>query len=343
MSRVRDSVVVNGIVGQCGVRKVFLGFAPASALHQLSFSDVLDEESGKGYQRRFNERHSLDFRRYIQEPTASTIPLTFNLRPDAKDAWKLRQRKDGSATLIINHSKAQVLSQVDCQHRLGYLADLDVSLAFMTFIGLSVREEMQVFNVINGKAKGLSSSLLDYHETKLVADLGRERPELFIALRLNDDAHSPWYKKLDLGGEKTVGMKRRASLRMMQKAVKRFLKETNLLNTSDAEDAADIVLNFWVAIALVLEEEWNNPRKYMITKGIGIYSLMSIASELYIEAQRDGVKCTSTYFTGKLSDFVTALDWSNRGPLKGYGGQSGVQEAISLIRSLRERPNIKVV
>jgi hypothetical protein len=31
----------------------------------------------------------------------------------------------------------------------------------MCFLGLTEREEMEVFNVINSKAKGLSTSLLD--------------------------------------------------------------------------------------------------------------------------------------------------------------------------------------
>ena len=51
------------------------------------------------------------------------------------------------------------MAQVDCQHRLGHLSDLPIMLPFMCFIGLTEREEMEVFNVINSKAKGLSTSL----------------------------------------------------------------------------------------------------------------------------------------------------------------------------------------
>ena len=77
------------------------------------------------------------------------------------------------------------MAQVDCQHRLGNLCDLSIPLPFMCFIGLSEREEMEVFSVINSKAKGLSTSLLDYHEAQLAESLAQERPELFIALQLN--------------------------------------------------------------------------------------------------------------------------------------------------------------
>ena len=58
------------------------------------FADVLDEASGRGYQRRLNSRHSLDFRRYVQEPGSTTIPLTFNLRGNDGDDWRIVE-KDG--------------------------------------------------------------------------------------------------------------------------------------------------------------------------------------------------------------------------------------------------------
>jgi len=104
--------------------EVLLGFAPASLLHHLSFADVLNEDSGRGYQRRINPQHSVDFRRYIQQSGSSTIPLTFNLRPAPSGAWHIRKESghDYVATLEIS-SDQKVLAQVDCQHRLGHMAD----------------------------------------------------------------------------------------------------------------------------------------------------------------------------------------------------------------------------
>ena len=46
------------IQGWSGHREVLLGFAPACVLARLSFADVLDEDAGIGYQRRFHEQHS---------------------------------------------------------------------------------------------------------------------------------------------------------------------------------------------------------------------------------------------------------------------------------------------
>ena len=46
----------------------------------MSFADILDEEAQSGYQRPCDRRHAQEFRSYIEQPGATTIPLTFNLR-----------------------------------------------------------------------------------------------------------------------------------------------------------------------------------------------------------------------------------------------------------------------
>ena len=318
-----------------------LGFAPARILYALSFADVLVEESGRGYQRRFNAKHSLDFRRYIQGEGSTTIPLTFNLRPNSSHIWSLAESVSGTSTLTIQEGPEKALVQVDCQHRLGYLSDADVSLPFMTFLGLDEREEMEIFSVINSKARGLSNSLLDYHEASLAGDLAREKAELYIALQLNTNPDSPWMKQLDLGGTATSGMMRRASLRTMQKAVKKFLNQTQILKTEPTETAAEVVIAFWSAVSLVVQDAWNAPRAYLITKGVGVYALMIIAADLYAEAGKHA--CDKRFFTTKLSEFLGDIDWSRQGPFQGFGGEGGVLKVVSSIRQTRGSSSLSLV
>lgn len=325
-----------GQIGRCGDREVFLGFANAFELSQISFPDILDEVTGMGYQRRFHREHSLEFKRYIQQPGATTIPLTFNLRPD-RTGWKLKRNSNG-ATLVVNIGTDPVMAQVDCQHRLGYLRESQIPFAFMAYIGLSIEEEIEIFRVINGKAKGLSGSLLDFTEARLVEqDLKTARPELFLALVLHEDQRSPWYQRLDLGGNRTTGPLRVASLRTMQKAARRFLREAGLSNKDVDDSTATLVIDFWRAITVVLSTQWNQPRQHMLGKGIGVYCLMSLAGELYREAITKRVGCDVDYFISALSDFVHGIDWSSNGPLKGYGGASGADAALALLRQIRTK------
>lgn len=324
---------VNGIIGACAQRRVFLGFAPARLLTSASFADVLDEDSGRGYQRRPNPQHSIDFRRYIQREGSATIPLTFNARPSAGRRWKVTESRRG-AKLQLQLDDGPVLARVDCQHRLGHLHDLDVSLPFMCFLGLLEREEMEIFNVINSKAKGLSTSMLDFHAATLATDLGAERPELLVALHLHNEPTSPWYQQLDLGGHSTSGLRRRASLRTMQKAAKRFLHQTELLHHAPPERAAAIALAFWAAVAQVLPSAWASPRKHLLTKGVGVYALMMLASDLVRESS-DPASCDRNYFVTKLADVLPQIDWRTGGLLRGLGGEAGVSEAVARFRSIR--------
>jgi DNA sulfur modification protein DndB len=329
-------------LGRSAGRTVLLGFASAKILHSMSFADVLNEDTGRGYQRRFNVQHSLDFRRYIQRDGAATIPLTFNLRPRVDGAWRIIEIGNRLVRLELATDTGKVLAQVDCQHRLGYLGDLDVELPFMCFVGLTEREEMEVFSVINSKARGLSTSLLDFHDAQLSADLAADRPELFVALYLKNEPTSPWHHQLDLGGTSTSGMTRRASLRTLQKAVKRFLSRTRLSRTHSMEAVARIVLDFWAAVILTMPEPWAHPRKHFLTKGIGVYALMDLAADLCAEAP-PGIACDKRYFAAALTDFADAFDWTTEGPLKGLGGESGVKTAITLIRAARSKTRFKVV
>ncbi len=321
---------------------MLLGFARADLLYRLSFPDILDEERGQGYQRPFNERHSQDFRKYIKAPDSSTIPLTLNLRPGS-DHWRLVEIEPHQVRLEISPDAEKIMAQVDCQHRLGHLGDLPIMLPFMCFIGLSEREEMEVFNVINSKAKGLSTSLLDYHEAQLAEALADERPELYIALQLNSTDGSPWHRRLNLGGKPTAGLKRIVSLRMMQQAIRDFLRATKILSEHSPDVTVLVLLDFWKAVAAVLPKEWADARHNMLTKGVGVYALMRIAADVYGECRDTDRACDKRAFATALTDFANTIDWSTSGPLKGFGGQAGVKAAVEFIRDARKRARYKVV
>lgn len=328
--------------GKSAGRTVLLGFAPAGLLCRLSFPDVLDEATGEGYQRPFNERHSLDFRKYIQTPDSATIPLTLNLRPGHDEAWTL-EREGNRLTLVIAEGAAKIMAQVDCQHRLGHMGDLDIPLPFMCFLGLSRAEETEIFSIINGKAKGLSPSLLDFHAAQLAEDLAGDRPELFVALHLNNGPDSPWYRRLNIGGRPTLGLKRIASLRLMQQAIAEFFKASSVLDRLGPAEAATLVCDFWTAVATVLPKPWADPRKHLLTKGVGVYALMTVAADIVQETHGSGRVCDKRTFAAALQDFATDLDWSTTGPLKGFGGQSGVKAAVEFLRDARARTRLKVV
>lgn len=331
-------VKLDGLIGNCGNREVFLGFASAALLSRLSFSDVLDEATGAGYQRRFCKDHSLAFKRYIQLPGSTTIPLTFNLREVHAPHWSLERSKRGQgAVLRLDVNAPPILAQVDCQHRLGYLRESPINFAFMVFLNLTVEDEMRIFRDINGKAKGLNNSLLDFTEAKLAHDdLAVAHPDIALALRLHEDPDSPWYKLLDLGGNRTNGTKRVASLRTMQKAIRRFRRESQA-EIADLDVLGIQLVAFWKAIARVYPYQWMQPRRHLLRKGIGVYALMSMAGVLVREAKGSGRHVDSDFFVEKLTDFSDQVDWSNTGTMQGFGGVQGADQAFELLKMVRNQ------
>ena len=129
----------------------------------------------------------------------------------------------------------------------------------------------------------------------------------------------------------------------MQKGSKRFLKESNILAIQTVHFAASVVVVFWKAVALVAERQWEDPRRHLLTKGIGVYSLMSLAADLYRESDLTQVEPTLAFFVDTLTGFIDEFDWTTNGPLRGFGGMTGVDEVVAMLRQLRSRKSLKVV
>lgn len=324
-----DCIEFFGILGRCGALETFLGFSAADELCEVSSPDVLDEDRGTGYQRPHSAAHSRRFREYIEQPNASTIPLTLNARADHAEHWAVTRHRAGTATLRVERGYKS-LAQVDCQHRLGDLASNPIPLAFMAFLGLDLRTEMALFNVINAKAKGLSSSLTDYHESTLLADLAGEAPHLFIARRLNEDGESPWFRLIRYGGENSSGLKRRTSLRMMQQSVRKFLARASGHAPEDVEDRYRLVRDYWIAVRRVFPREWDDHRHHLITKGVGLYSLMYLLADL-VKVRGMGT-ASSADFAVALEPLKRTIDWDSGGPFSHAGGQKGALEVYEQLR-----------
>ncbi len=326
-----SSISINGLIGKCGHLEVFLGFAPAKILFECSFADVLNEDTGMGYQRPINSIHSRSFSQYISQKGTSTIPLTFNLRPDLTKYWSLKKLKNGSATLTIE-SGTPCLAQVDCQHRLGNMADSEIPFAFMTYIGLDMRSEMALFNIINSKAKGLSSSLTDYHQTRLIDDLAKEAPHLLIAKRLNEEQGSPWYKMVRYGGESSSGLMRRTSFRMLQGTIRKALKRIQDAGINDLEIQYRIIVEYWNAIRRVFPEDWRNHRHTLLTKGVGLYALMELLGDL-VSIIKPG-QLSEEWFAQKLKLLLPSISWSSRGMFSNVGGKKGAHEVYHTLKEI---------
>lgn len=329
------------LVGRCGQLPVILGSAAAKDLCAVSFADVFDEDRQTGYQRPCDRRHAQEFRTYIETPGATTIPLTFNLRGSPGPLWRLEPAGTEAGSRVELQlrlptlGEERVVARVDCQHRLEMMAESEIPLGFQCFLGLNPQEEMWVFSVINSKAKGLNPSLIDYHQSVLL-DVAREAADLYIAKRLHYDHQSIWHGNLKLGGTATQGSTRRLTLRGMRHAVALFLRHA-LIDDLPVEQQYELVAALWSAIVHTWPGAWNEPRKHLLTKGIGVQGLSLLAADLVKLAMREGEELTQATFErhlGQLRDF----DWSNTGPFRGLGGRGGAREVHQQLARLLLAP-----
>jgi len=334
---VSDSLEFQVLLGTCGQLPVVVGFGSAHDLRSVSFADILDEGQETGYQRPCDRDHARAFRAYITSPGATTIPLTFNLRGGT--GWGLSPEPTGGALrrLRVTLPRAngrRVMVQVDGQHRLGDMADIHVPLAFQCFLGLSARDEMGIFSTINSKARGLSSSLLDFHATKLAPRLEDVQLELYIAKTLNDDPASAWKGKVKLGGAPTQGTHRRVSLRGLQTATRELLRRSPLGTMSELSPLAkyEVVREYWSAVAETWPTAWARDREHLLVKGVGVNALALLGGELVTAALSQNEKLRRETFARYLS-VIAGVDWTNDGPFKGFGGRHGADEVHRVLAS----------
>src|SRR5579862_9654018 len=114
--------------GRAGSYPVLIGSAPLSLLHSVSFVDQFDMDLEDGVQRPLNKPHAKSFRQYIerveQGGKATAPPLIFSLREEPKIQ---------NGTLVLPEKK-KAMARVDCQHRMEFTGDLNVSLPFVIYV-----------------------------------------------------------------------------------------------------------------------------------------------------------------------------------------------------------------
>jgi DGQHR domain-containing protein len=272
----------------------------------LSQADVFDQVTNpEGLQRDLSTKHASDAYEYVHRPPDPERPRAFpevviNVRDksvlkmeriDADgdnpegfgaryrlvfDLEKIREGKGGKITV----------SRTDGNHRLFYAAGderRDPLLAVIPFqvqTGLGRTQEASLFVDINSNQKGLNTSHLSVIRSRLTPEEEEIKAHLdrWIAKRLVDDPDSPLHGLVHLGGSKkgsrAQGLSRPVNFTSIQNGVKRLLEKSQYIHdlTHPAAQYA-IIKNYWKAVKTVFAEEWANPKRYLLLKNMGVWSL----------------------------------------------------------------------
>ena len=117
---------------------------------------------------------------------------------------------------------------------------------------------------------------------------------------------------------------------MMQKAVQQFLKDVNGYYTGNLEDKYELIVEYWHAIQKIFPDEWREHRHHLITKGVGLYSLMMLLSSIIKARPQDFYD--EKYFVSQLNLLKERVDWSSNGTFANAGGHKGAKDAHQTLK-----------
>lgn len=189
MDSLTNQTVIENVL-QCKMRgKVaYQSYLPASIALNLTYVKPYDYPSIKGYQRPVDSKRCNDFAVYLSKGENSLFtPILLN----AGDNWEFSSydKTRPSFGRLFCKGKASLM---DGQHRLGGIrryvqeTNSDINVPFLAFHCLDEDEEIQLFDTINTKAKGIGPSLSKF--------LRRDSDDIsWIATELLVRQDSPFY------------------------------------------------------------------------------------------------------------------------------------------------------
>ena len=237
-------------------------------------------EKGNGYQRPGSGPRMRTFAKYLRDhPLAIVPPVLLSTRDrwtfiegDFEDFGDLEVR--GAAAII------------DGQHRLGGFISLfetdgePVAFDFIAYEGLSDKEEAQVFNTINGNAKGVPKGL-----GAVIAGSWSTQ----IALRLTEDPGSPFYGHFYIASTREIEGAA-FNISSIDKEVKRTFNHgsfSNLVEMEDVDSMFEIMQQYWDIIAEYFPVEWEDifekkarDQVYKLLELTGIIAWSSAAADI---------------------------------------------------------------
>lgn len=310
---------------------MFVGVMKSSDITRIAKVDVRDELTNpNGYQRYRDETRCRRIAEFIKNPT-SVLPgsILLNLRGSAtytSDSY------GGSKGVLSIPNRKGVAWLVDGQHRMGGFeyTERELVLPAVLFEDLPRREEMVNFSVINNTQKGVNTSLT----LSLLGEL-REGAASWkiqahdIVDRLNLDPDSPWFERVNMTGAR--GMHRPVNLTSFVNALKPLLRQHTFFQAMELSSQVLLLKRFWNVTRDMFPDAWGEPRRYILLKTLGVYTMSQVAAYVFELCAAKG----GDFFQERMQEYLSPLagfDWHrSTSPFQALGGLKGSREAAATI------------
>lgn len=259
----QQQVIENVLLSKMRGKVTYLGNLAASTAMQLTYVKPFDHPSGKGYQRPVDIKRCNDFAHYLSKGDNSLFtPILLN----AESRWEFTPYDRSRPTYgrLLCKEKASLM---DGQHRLGgvkrYTQDTnsDLNVPFLAFHYLDDDEEVQLFDTINTKQKGIGASLSRY--------LSRSTDEIsWIATQLIQRADSPFHNIGTITGKRNAG--RHVTLQNLYKILEFLFKNVKWV---PREEKLMLALFYFNGVKEIFNKEWLDYGEYRITHIVCLHAL----------------------------------------------------------------------
>lgn len=338
---------LNAVHGEVLGIEVYRGLGRLSDIARISAPDIFDQKRNPtGTQRDLNVSHAKAAYEYVKTNVLAFWPevVLCCRKPDVVK-FRLRDRHTASGILSVDiaqitklHKRGRVaISRLDGNHRLHFAAGsedemepIDRQASFCLLMGLRKDQEIALFRDINNNQRRMSTSHLDTISTRLTAEerLMKEEPDLYVAKRLGDDLESPLHGRIWEGGRKAPEF--HIPLRTLRTGIE-YLRQrsTKIEQLDDVEAEYLFVRNYWLALRDWVPGAWEEPKKYLLLRGAGLWGACILG----------GMVIDRCLETGKYSaaDMLAVLqsgpswNWTTDGNFRGYSGRGGAVEIANKI------------
>lgn len=326
MSALANQLVIENVIQSKMRGKVVYqsNLGSADAL-KLTYVKPFNDPSGKGYQRPVDQKRCKDFASYLSRgDDALYTPILLN----ACSNWEFipYDRIRPSFGRLLCKGRASLM---DGQHRLGgikqYLIETnsDISIPFLAFHCLDEDEEIQLFDTINTKARGIGSSLSRY--------LRRDKDHLsWVATELLTRSDSPFLNIGSIIGKRTNG--RHITLQNLYRTISLLMKETELAAFS-REEKLTVALTYYNSIKEIFCEEWNDYKGFRITHIVCLDALSIAGSHILVQLLTDNKRHLMKNDLIRYLKKLRTIDWSSEGSLKYLKGITGSRTLAGELKS----------
>ncbi len=334
--------------------QVYRGNVRASELAPAMWIDFYDQEHNPyGYQRPFNTKRSKQAAEYANNQEKAFWPESILAirdnsevaEPDDEVNYRfipISSKSGNFGKLVVDYNEnrteniggqevnwRRAFSQVDCQHRLGHMMDVDKYVTVCIIPGITRLEEALMFKTINDTQKKISTSLVDAI-VMLLSSSPLEAPEIHWAYNLGIDVGSKFYKLVDAEGRNIAGQEYVVTLRTLRTCVsslvggKRYIRYL-VTTVAKYNEVYVFIRNFWNVIHSLWPAEFADTQKrFKLMMVPGLKGLSRYGRWIFFEAIADGDisehRIKSFFAVGP-----NVIDWSVGGPFRDATGNAGAR------------------